>query len=206
MGYAADFAPFTFATAAGARGSLTDLIDTVLAQTRFRAQFTEVDGSEATALLDGGAIDAFVPVAISSSRRRHLRFSIPLAETGGAWFIPKVASVTTPQIVATPASGPLAPIVRKQFPAIRVMEAPDYRSALAAAASGAADAAALNLEAGRLQAERDFPGVFELPDKWFCNVSLALALAKSKPCAFIGPFESALRALKNAGTTRPVER
>src|SRR5262245_44386111 len=84
FGYAADFAPFTHKSETGARGRLIELMEAALSQTRLRAQFVEITGSDVITSLADGSIDAFLPAAISPLRHRHVRFSRPLATTGGA--------------------------------------------------------------------------------------------------------------------------
>src|SRR5262245_10061732 len=72
FGYAADFAPFTFATDAGARGRLIETIEAALARTCFRADFTAVADGEVATRLEEGSLDAFVPAAISPTRLPHM--------------------------------------------------------------------------------------------------------------------------------------
>lgn len=201
IGYGADFAPFTCTGPQGATGLLIDVICSALARTRFRAQFVEVPDREVVGRLADGTLDAFAAVAKTRARLREFGFSQTLCTTGGAWFAlrtqypDRTGTPADSAVVATPSSGPLVSVIRKRFPRLAIMETRDYHCALSAVVVGTATFAALNLEVGRLQAQRDFPGLFHLPEQTFCTLPLALALPRSKPSAFARPFNAALRAL-----------
>jgi hypothetical protein len=201
IGYGANFAPFTYSGPGGAAGLLIDVICTALARTCFRAEFLEVNDCDVVERLADGSLDAFAVLAKTSARRRLFRFSQSLCTTGGAWFAlraqypDRTRAPANCAVVATPGSGPLVSVIRRRFGRLSIMECRDYHSALRAVVDGMATMAALNLDVGRLQAQRDFPNLFHLPEQTFCTVSLALALPRSKASAFVRPFNAALRTL-----------
>ncbi|MGI9616158.1 MAG: substrate-binding periplasmic protein [Acidimicrobiales bacterium] len=118
-------------------------------------------------------VDLLAGLGVTTDRAARLVFGEPLVRTGGALFAPSGASVM--QRIVTPTAGPLRQSTIDSFPDCEVLDAEDYPDALAKVLAGHADAAALNIHVGRVLAEREHRGSFELPEERFTTVELAPA-------------------------------
>jgi len=127
--------------------------------------------------LTEGKVDVLAGLGMTTSRATRLVFGKPVVRTGGALFAQRGA-ITVERIV-TPTSGPLREPATAAFPECELVDAEDYPDALAKVLAGKADAAALNLHVGRVLAEREHAGLFELPEELFVVVDLAPAFASA---------------------------
>lgn len=123
--------------------------------------------------LTEGRVDLLAGLGVTADRRKRLVFGKPLVRTGGALFAGRGTSLV--QRIVTPTSGPLREPVGAAFPDCTLLDAADYPDALSQVLAGRADAAALNLHVGTALAEREHPGLFELPQEPFSPIELAPA-------------------------------
>jgi len=199
IGFNPDFAPFADLKDGEADGLVIARLRAALDKAGLDATFLPVALPEMTERLRSGDLDALAGVAVSAERSRLFAFSRPLAMTGGAWF-PRAGhgwpgdqalrdAAPGQWRVVSPRTGPLVAQIRDRFPNLEVFECRDYAAAFEAVLAGRADAAALNLQVGRLQAERDHPGLFALPQAPFFKVPLALAVAKGDPLGLIARLD-----------------
>lgn len=197
LGHDIDLAPFAAVEDGQSTGWLLAAAMRAFAQVGRAAQPVPLALGTFEAALKSGEIDAFVGVAVTEERRARLALSAPLVTTGGAWFRPTRRGGPIRR-AATPAGGPLVAVLRRHFPDVAVVETADYAGSLAATLAGEADAAALNLHAGRLLAVRAFDGAFELPLHPFLAIDLAIAVGRST-AALLAPLDRAIAALKADG-------
>jgi len=199
IGFNPDFAPFAEVKDGEPDGLVIARLRAALHNAGLDATFLPVTLPEMTERLRSGDLDALAGVAISAERSRLFSFSRPLARTGGAWFPLVGADWPGDQAlreaapgtwrVVSPRTGPLVAQIRDRFPNLEVIECEDYAAAFEAVLGGLADAAALNLQVGRLQAERDHPDCFALPQAPFFEVPLAMAVAKGDPLGLIARLD-----------------
>jgi len=177
VAHAESFAPLAWRAGQRSRGLLIELAGAALRRAGRWPRYVPLAHAGLLPALWAGRVDCIVGMGVVADRQERLRFSRPLLISGGAWFIAR-ASRWGPRaggVIATPASGPLAGIVKARFPALRVLAVADYRAAFEAVLGGAAQAAALNFHAGRHQARKDFPGCFSIPEHPFAPVPMSIA-------------------------------
>jgi len=195
IGFNPDFAPFAALQDGRADGLVIARLRNALDKAGLEATFVPAPLPEMAERLQAGALDALAGVAVSAERSDALAVSRPLATTGGAWFpraerdwprdqALRTAAPGTLRVVS-PSAGPLVAQIRTAFPTLDIVECADYAAAFETVLAGRADAAALNLQVGRLHAERDHPGRFKLPETPFFEVPLALAVPHGDPLGIL---------------------
>ena len=198
-----NFPPFVYVNEGQVAGLAIDNLDAAARLSGLELEYIPVQASNIQAIMAEGKADAAFPLAINPDRLALFNFSEPVLTTGGGLFV--AASSTSPagleeldgKAIATPATGPLAAFIRANAPNTKLLLTSDYVEPLRMVVSGEADAAALNLEAGRILAEQLFPGRITSPATYFLELPLALGVPKSNPEKL-----SILRLLNNAIKTR----
>ncbi len=195
----ADFAPYAWSDDGKPRGLVIERI--ARACSGWRIDWIGLGQSALFPALAGGAVDAIAGTGVSAARG-ELAFSVPIAASGGAWFVPRDRAWPDDDALAgaaglglraaTPRIGPLHAAIARLFPALALIDAAGYRDALSAALDGRADAAALNVDVGWLQAERDFPDRFRKPTRCFIDIPLALAMRRDRAAEVMPRFNEAL--------------
>jgi len=137
--------------------------------------------------LETGEADAIFPLAPNAQRRERFDFSEALVSTGGALFVrhpeatPASLHALHDQSILTPQTGPLASYIRRTTPNITVITTQDYDDTLKRLLAGEARAAALNLQVGRQLVAERYAGQITLPQRYFWEVPLAVAVLKNAP-------------------------
>jgi len=177
IGYQADFPPFMFQQD-GPAGLVIDalasaVVDLGEAGAEIAWMALALDHQQ-QALIDG-EVDLLAGLGVTPDRARDVVFGEALVRTGGALFRRQGASSL--ERIVTPRSGPLHEPTGAAFPECELLDATDYKHALDQVRAGRADAAALNIHVGAVLAERDYPGLVDLPNEPFAIVELAPAYA-----------------------------
>ena len=160
--------------------------------------------------LEDGRAEAVFPTADTPARRITFDFSAPLLVTGGALYVraPNVAPDSLAELagktVVTPRTGPLAAIIEKTAPAVRLVVTADYEEALARLISGEADAAALNVHAGARIANRLHPGKVVASQKMFLEAPLAVMVTKGRQAKLLADLNTGLAAIRADGTWQQI--
>ncbi|GIL03029.1 MAG: hypothetical protein BroJett030_29280 [Alphaproteobacteria bacterium] len=187
IGYDPDFAPITFADGRGdADGTAIRRLAAACAAAGIDCRFVPVALAEQARRLADGSVDALAAIGATPARRRQLDLSRVYLTTGAAWFAPAPfdPSAASPAArIATPVDGPLAAVVSARWPHLHVVAVAGYAQALSAVAEGRAAAAALNIDVGTAMCAARFPGAFQVPDRPFLTIGLALAWGASADAA-----------------------
>lgn len=190
VGYEPDFAPLTAAEDEVATGLVIKLLDRVFAEIGASPTYIPVDLKEHEAALESGRVDAVAFKAIVPGRDAF-RVSLPFLETGAAFF-GKSRLDGMPWSIATPEAGPLYRQLKAQLPDSDIVATDSYDATLQLAADGTVAAAALNFHVGCHLAERDYAGVFVLPEKPYQPLPVALAVGADFPDETLAAFNEAL--------------
>ena len=180
-----NFAPFVFVEEGGVVGLAIDRLNALARLCDVDLEYIPVEASVIKAMIDDGSVGAAFPLAVNPDRLALFDFSDIVLTTGGGLFVS--ASSDTPagihefddKTIATPGTGPLAAFIRANSPGTRLLLTNDYVEPLRTVASGEADAAALNLEAGNILVEQLFSGRITTATEYFLKLPLALGFAKS---------------------------
>ena len=199
IGFNEDFYPFAYGTRMHCAGMVIDIVKATFANAGLQIQLVPLRIGDVEEQLAKRNLDILAGVAINEQRHKTIRFSQPIVQTGGAWFIASASPARggSPKRVSTPGTGPLVSIINQQFPDIVVVKTENYCTALEAALSETVDAAALNYHVGCYIAERDFSRRFTLPDQPFCNLPLAMAFNNTVSNALIDEINQSLQIVQN---------
>ena len=137
-------------------------------------------------------------------------FSAPLLVTGGALYVrapnatPESLAALSGRVVVTPRAGPLAAIIQRSAPEIKLVVTTDYEESLARLVSGHADAAALDFYVGAIIAARLYPGQVTEPRKMFIEAPLGVAVRKGRDAELLNRLNAALAAIRADGTWQQI--
>ena len=153
-------------------------------------------------------VQAVFPLAVTPERRQTLDFSATLLTTGGALYVrapertPAGLQALAGKTVVTPRTGPLAALIQKTAPDVKLVLTKDYEESLARLVAGEADAAALNYQAGALIAARLYPGKITVPQTLFQETALPIAVMvlKGENADFLSKLNTGLVAIRADGT------
>ncbi len=205
------FPPFTEASPDGPQGVAADLLREAAGRARLELVFIPLPFAAVQKALDDGSADAIFPLAINPQRKATLDFSAPLLMSGGAIFaragepVPGALQDWTGKTVVTPGTGPLAGYIEREAPGVRLVRTATYEESLQALVSGAADAAALNVQAGARLAEQLHPGKIVRADRMFLELPLAVAARKGAQAEFLQSLDVGLAATARDGTAQRIE-
>ena len=191
VGYNPDFAPLAFARDGVASGLMIERLHLILGNAEVPFDLCPLRLPEMIASLCAGKVALLVGIAATAQRHPGLAFSRPIVISGGAWFTPNSgtwpgdADLSKPHLppwrAVTPATGPLADLIRQRFAPVDLQTSEDYDSALQTVLNGRADAAALNWQVGRMLCEQQHPSLFHCPGRPFCTIPLTIAAPPGDP-------------------------
>jgi len=184
-----------------------DLLDAAAQRAGLELVFVAKPFAQVQQALASGEADAIFPLAPNAQRRERFDFSEPLVSTGGALFVrhpeatPASLHVLHGQSILTPQTGPLVNAVRRIAPNITVITTQDYDDTLKRLLAGEARAAALNLQVGRQLVTDHYAGRITLPERYFWEVSLAVAVSKNSSAqAGLERLNAGIRAIRADGS------
>ncbi|KSV74441.1 hypothetical protein N182_27760 [Sinorhizobium sp. GL2] len=181
------FAPFVTIEEGNVSGLAIDRLNALARLCDVDLEYIAVEASGIQAMIAEGRADAAFPLAINPDRLALFDFSDTVLTTGGGLFVaphslpPASLQELDGKAIATPRTGPLASFIRDTLPGTALILTNDYIEPLRMVASGEADAAALNLEAGNMLVEQLFPGKISPALTYFQTLPLAMGIAKSNP-------------------------
>jgi polar amino acid transport system substrate-binding protein len=164
-----DFAPIADVKDGQSVGLGVEIVRAAAARTGLDVQFVPVPFEQVQRMLDDGRAVAIFPLAMTPERQQLFDFSAPLYEGGGGLFVrapsatPKDLAALSGRIVVTPRTGPLAALIARTAPAVKLVVTTDYEDSLARLVRGEADAAALNYHVGATLAARLYSGQVTMP-------------------------------------------
>src|SRR5690606_7390880 len=171
-------------------------------------QFVPVPFVQIQPTVEQGRADAIFPLAINPDRLKLYDFSEPLVSTGGALFVrapeptPESLQALSGKSLITPKTGPLANYIQRNSPEVQLSTTADYDETLEQLVAGKADAAALNLQVGSRFVADNYAGRVTLPDRYFWELPLAVAVPKTSPGLkpVIDKLNQGIRAIRGDGT------
>jgi len=203
------FPPFTEVKNGKSEGLAVDVLRAAGARVGIDLEFVPAPLDEMAQTLKDGRAEALF-VAITPERQQLFDLSAPVLTTGGALFVrapnatPESLIALSGKTVVTPQTGPLTGFIQRTAPAVNLVVTKDYEESLARVVAGAADAAALNYQAGAIIASRLYPGQVTLPRNMFQEIPLAVAVPKGQRSEFLARLNMGLDAIRSDGTWQQI--
>lgn len=204
-----DFPPITEVQDGKSVGLAIDVLRAAAARTSIDLVFVPVTIEQLMPSLSDGRADALYS-AITPERRQLLDFSAPVLMTGGALYVrapsatPESLAALSGKIVVTPRAGPLAALIQKTAPDVKLVVTADYEESLARLVRGEADAAALNFQAGARIAARLYQGQVTVPRNMFIQTPQAIGVLKGQGAKLIAQLDAGLAAIRADGTWQQI--
>jgi polar amino acid transport system substrate-binding protein len=201
------FPPFVDVQSGKTTGLFVDLLRAVGDRVGIEIEFVPVPFEQVQGTLTDGRADAIFPLGITSERRVSFDFTDAFLMTGGALYVrvpqptPENLAALSGKILVTPRTGPLAALIQKNAPGVKLQLTADYEESLARLIDGRADAAALNIQVGAALAKRLYPGQITIPRAMFSQEGLAIAVRKGQKSELLTRL--ALRGEFLRGPARP---
>lgn len=195
------FPPFSVWRNGRVEGLVVDMLRAALAVSGVGCELVPLGLEAMAAAVADGRGHGWACLARTPEREREMTFSRPFATTAAGLFVRRQRSTdeASPGRIATPAAGPLIPLVRRRFPAARIKAVRDYGGALAAVRAGVADAAALNWHV-TCSLLPDWPGIVPLTGAaCFGHIPLAAAFPAGRGAAGLACLDRGLDALQRDG-------
>jgi len=201
-----DFPPFSEVSGGKPEGLAVDIFRAAAARAAIEVEFVPVSFEDRQRALEDGRAQAYFPLAITPERRQSLDFSEVLVVTGGALFVrapnvpPEDLAALAGKIVVSPRTGPIAPFIEKNAPAVKLMVAKDYEDTLGRLVRGEADAAALSYHVGARFVARLYPGQVVRSRSMFLELPVAVAVLKGKNAELVARLNAGLAVIRSDGT------
>ena len=205
-----DFPPFAEISGGKSEGLAVDIFRAAAARAGIEVEFVPVPFEERQQALEDGRAQAYFPLAITNERRQSLDFSEVLVVTGGALFVrapsvpPEDLAALAGKILVSPRTGPIAPFIEKNAPAVKLVVTKDYEDTLARLVRGEADAAALSYHVGARFVARLYPGQVVRSRSMFLELPVAVAVLKGKNAELVARLNAGLAAMRSDGTWQQI--
>jgi polar amino acid transport system substrate-binding protein len=186
-------------------GLLIDVLRAASARVGLEIEFVPAPLEQMEQTLRDGRADA-VLTAMTPERLKVYDFSAPVLATGGAFFVrapnppPENLLAMSGKVLVTPKAGPLADLISRTAPAVKLSLTTNYEQSFARVIDGSADAAALNFHAGAVIAARLYPDRITKPATMFQETKNAVAVPKGKLAEFLARLSHGLDAVRADGT------
>jgi polar amino acid transport system substrate-binding protein len=204
------YPPFAEVKDGKSEGLAVDILRAAAARAGVVVELVPVAFEQLQRTLEDGRAQAIFPLAITPERRQMFDFSATLLITGGGLYVrapnvtPDSLAALSGKIVVTPRTGPLAAIIQKTAPDVKLVVTVDYEESLARLVRGEADAAALNFQAGARIAARLYPGQVTQPRKMFSELPLAVVVPKGQGAELLAQLNKGLAAIRADGTWQQI--
>ena len=205
-----DFPPFSEVSSGKSEGLAVDIFRAAAARAGIEVEFVPVPFADRQRSLEDGRAQAYFPLAITPERRQSLDFSEVLVFTGGALFVrapsvpPEDLAALAGKTVISPRTGPFAPFIEKNAPAVKLVVTKDYEDTLARLIRGEADAAALSYHVGARFIARLYPGQVVRSRSMFLELPLAVAVPKGKNAELVARLNAGIAAIRSDGTWQQI--
>jgi len=205
------FPPFSEVKNGKSEGLQIDVLRAASARVGLELEFVAAPLDQMEQALKDGRADAFL-TAMTPERLKSYDFSAPVVTTGGALFVrapsptPESLLALSGKVVVTPQSGPLADLISRSAPAVKLSVTVDYEQSLARVIEGSADAAALNYHAGAIVAARLYPGRITKPLGMFQETVNAVAVPKGQRSEFLARISRGLVVIRGDNTWSEINR
>ncbi|MET0867636.1 MAG: transporter substrate-binding domain-containing protein [Pseudorhodoplanes sp.] len=193
-------------------GLLIDIFRAAAERAGYQVEFFPVPLEQMEASLKDGSAIATIPTAITPERRQTMDFTDMLLMTGGSISVrageaaPDNLQALAGKVVVTPRTGPLAAFIGKTAPAVKLEVTEDYETSLERLVGGKADAAALNVQAGAMIANKLYPGKVTVAQKMFLELPFSAAVLKGQNAEFVTRFNKGLADIRADGTFERINK
>lgn len=204
------FPPFVELQNGKSEGLFVDILRAAAKRAGMEPEFISVPFKQVQGTLEDGRADAIFPLGVTPERHQSFDFSAPFLITGGALYVrapnptPESLTALSGKILVTPRTGPLAAIIQKTAPNVKLLLTTDYEGSLARLVSGEADAAALNFQVGQRLSARLYPGKLTEPRAMFVETPLAVGVLKGRDSELLARLNAGLSAIRADGTWQEV--
>jgi polar amino acid transport system substrate-binding protein len=192
-------------------GLMIDVLRAASGRAGLELEFVVAPLEQMQRTLTDGRADALLS-GMTPERLRSYDFSAPVLTTGGALFVrspsptPENLMALAGKVVVTPRTGPLADLISRAAPAVKLSLTTDYEQSLTRVIDGSADAAALNYHAGAVIAARLYPGQITKPAAMFQEIVNAVAVPKGTLPEFLTRLNRGLDAIRADGTWAEINK
>lgn len=193
-------------------GLVVDIFRAAAERAGYQVEFFPVPIEQMEAALKDGRAVATIPTAITPERRQTMDFTDMLLMTGGSIYVragapmPDGLAALAGKVVVTPRTGPLAAFIQKNAPAIKLEVTEDYETSLERLVGGSADAAALNVQAGAMIANKLYPGKVVAAERMFLELPFSAAVLKGQNAEFLARFNKGLAEIRADGTFERINK
>jgi ABC-type amino acid transport substrate-binding protein len=173
-------------------------------------EFVPVPFEQVQRTLEDGRAVAIFPFAITPERQRSFDFTAPIYLGGGGLFVrapgatPEGLAALSGKTVVTPRTGPLAALIERTAPTVKLVVTTDYEDSLARLMRGDADAAALNYYVGAVLAARLYPGQVTIPRTLFLQSPAGVGVRKGEQAELVSRLNAGLAAIRADGTWQKI--
>jgi ABC-type amino acid transport substrate-binding protein len=205
-----DFMPIADVKDGQSVGLGVEIVRAAAVRAGIDVEFVPVPFEQVQRTLDDGRAVAIFPFAMTPERQRLFDFSAPVYAGGGGLFVrtpgatPKDLAELSGKIVVTPRTGPLAALIERTAPNVKLVVTADYEESLARLVRGDADAAALNYHVGALLAARLHPGQVTMPRIFFSQTPVGLGVRKGEQAELLSRLNVGLAAGRADGTWQKI--
>jgi ABC-type amino acid transport substrate-binding protein len=203
------FPPFAELKDGRSEGLAIDILHAAAARVGIELEFVAAPLEKMGQALTEGRADALL-VAATPERMATFDLSAPVVTTGGALLVrapnptPEGLMALSGKVVVTPQTGPLAAIIQRTAPNVKLSVTTDYAQSLERVVDGEADAAALNYQAGAIIAGRLYADRITVPRKMFQEAPLAIGAPKGKQAEILARLNKGLEAIRADGTWQKI--
>ena len=210
IGHSQIFPPFAEVKDGKSQGLAIDILAIAAARVAIEIEWVPVPFEQLHLTLVDGRAQAIFPLGITPERHQSLDFSAPLLTTGGALYVrapndePESLAALAGKIVVTPRTGPLAAVIQKTAPEVRLVTTANYEESLALLVTGEADAAALNYQVGACIVGQLYAGRVTVPRAMFAEQQLAVAVPKGQRTELLARLDDGLAAIRADGSWQQI--
>ncbi len=212
IGHSQVFPPFAEVKDGKSQGLAIDILAAAAARVVIAIEWVPVPFEQLQHTLDDGRAQAIFPLGITPERRQSFDFGAPLLTTGGALYVrapddePTSLAALAGKIVVTPQTGPLAAVIQRMAPDVRLVTTANYEESLARLVAGEADAAALNYQVGARMVAELYAGRITVPRVMFAQQQLAVAVPKGRRMELLARLDDGLAALHADATWQQINK
>ena len=206
IGHSEFFPPFAEVKDGKSQGLAIDILTAVATRVAIEIEWVPAPFEELHLTLDHGRAQAIFPLGITPERREFFDFSAPLLTTGAALFVrapdaePGGLGALSGKIVVTPRTGPLAAVIQRTAPTVKLITTASYEDSLTRLVRGEADAAALNCQVGSHVIAQLYAGQVTVPRTRFAEQELGVAVPKGRETELLARLNDGLAAIRADST------
>jgi polar amino acid transport system substrate-binding protein len=211
LGHSEFFPPFAEVKNGKSQGLAIDILAAVATRLAIEIEWVPTPFEGLQLLLKHGRAEGIFPLGITPERRELFDFSAPLVITGGALFVrapdaePGSLDALSGKTVVTPQTGPLAAVIQKMAPNVKLITTANYEDSLARLVRGEADAAALNYQVGSNMVAQLYSGRITIPRILFAKQHMGVAVLKGHCTDLLTRLNKGLAEIRADGSWQEID-